>query len=100
MGTPHGGSDIAFWMSYAANVTHAVSYGTRQNKNLVKVLRKDSTFLGTLSRKFVEQNEALNIITFYETKKLPTLDGLVRISRFLFNSKSYRILIRCPQGCG
>jgi len=47
MGTPHGGADLAFWMTYASRVLHTASLGTRTNKDLVKVLRRDSIFLGS-----------------------------------------------------
>jgi hypothetical protein len=44
MGTPHGGSDIAFWASYAGNLVSAISFGTRTNKDLLGVLRNSKRF--------------------------------------------------------
>jgi hypothetical protein len=61
MGTPHGGSDIAFWGSYAGNLINAISLGTRTNKDLLRVLRKDSAFLGSLSQKFILQSRFMLI---------------------------------------
>jgi hypothetical protein len=74
MGTPHGGSDIAFWASYAGNLINAISFGTRTNKDLLGVLRKDSTFLGCLSQKFILQSRSMRILSFYETEKFPLLN--------------------------
>jgi len=70
MGTPHGGSDIAFWTSHASRLIHAATLGTRTNKDLLQVLRKDSEFLESLSKKFALQNQSLKILSFYETEKL------------------------------
>ncbi|KAH8782222.1 hypothetical protein F5882DRAFT_439845 [Hyaloscypha sp. PMI_1271] len=74
MGTPHRGSDIAFWASYAGNLINAVSFGTRTNKDLLGVLRKDSSFLGSLSQKFVLQSRFMHILSFYETERFPMLN--------------------------
>ena len=78
MGTPHAGSDVAFWTSYAARLLHSISLGTRTNKNLLDVLKRDSKFLGRLSRQFEVQNNLLEILTFYETKKPPMLNICVK----------------------
>ena len=69
MGTPHGGADLAFWMTYASRVLHTASLGTRTNKGLGKVLRRDSVFLGALPERFAVQNASQPIISFYETEK-------------------------------
>jgi protein SERAC1 len=74
MGTPHAGSDVALWASYAGRLLHAASFGTRTNIGLLEVLRKDSGFLGELSRTFALQNKSLRIINFYETEKFPMLN--------------------------
>ena len=74
MGTPHGGSDVAFWTSFGARLLHAMSLGTRTNKDLLKSLRKDSHFLGLLSQKFAVQSNALRILSFYETEKFPMMN--------------------------
>jgi len=81
MGTPHGGSDIAFWASYAGNLINAVSLGTRTNKDLLRVLRKDSAFLGSLSQKFILQSKFMHILSFYETEKFAMLNR--RVSKSL-----------------
>ncbi len=80
MGTPHGGSDVAFWTSYAVRLLHAASLGTRTNKGLLQFLRKDSKALGLLSSKFGTQNESLQILSFYEIEKFPMLNCRVRVS--------------------
>jgi hypothetical protein len=74
MGTPHGGADVAFWASYAGKLLNAVSLGTRTNKDLLRVLRTDSSFLGLLSQKFKIQSQSLQIISFYEVEKFPLLN--------------------------
>ncbi|KAE8452345.1 hypothetical protein EG329_001045 [Mollisiaceae sp. DMI_Dod_QoI] len=74
MGTPHGGSDVAFWASYAGKLLNIVTFGTRTNKDLLLLLRKDSTFLGSLSQKFKAQCDSLQVLTFYETEKFPLLN--------------------------
>ncbi len=78
MGTPHGGSDVAFWASYAGKLLNIVTFGTRTNKDLLLLLRKDSTFLGSLSQKFKAQCDSLQVLTFYETEKFPLLNCRVR----------------------
>ena len=82
MGTPHGGSDIAFWASYAGNLINAISFGTRTNKDLLGVLRKDSEFLGSLSDKFLLQSRFMHILSFYETEKFPMMNCRVHNSVF------------------
>lgn len=81
MGTPHGGSDVALWASHASRFLHAASLGTRTNKDLINFLRKDSKFLGSLSKKFEIQNASLQILTFYETEKFPMLNSRVCLSK-------------------
>ena len=74
MGTPHSGADIAFWASLASRLFSFASLGTRTNKGLVKLLRKDSNFLGGLSLRFAVENPRLHILSFYELEKFPLLN--------------------------
>ena len=84
IGTPHGGADLAFWMTFASRLLSAASLGTRTNKGLVQVLRKDSMFLGALSKRFAVQNTSQPILSFYETKKFPMLNCRVGTSSVPF----------------
>jgi hypothetical protein len=95
MGTPHGGADLAFWMTYAGRVLQTASLGTRTNKGLVKVLRRDSVFLGALSERFAVQNASQPIISFYETEKFPLLNCRVCSTLYplcSFHFKDIRLL--------
>ena len=82
MGTPHGGSDVALWASLAANFLHSASYGSRTNKDLLQLLRRDSKYLGSLSKQFLMQNQSLRILSFYETEKFPLLNCRVNAARY------------------
>ncbi|KAH6976535.1 Alpha/Beta hydrolase protein [Ilyonectria sp. MPI-CAGE-AT-0026] len=74
MGTPHAGSDVAFWGALAGRLLHTASLGTSTNRGLLKLLRKDSTFLGALSLRFAMENPQIRILSFYELEKFPFLN--------------------------
>ena len=70
MGTPHFGSDLASWGSYAANIAKLV---TRANKEIVSVLRPGSEMLFTIQKDFgglsrirAEDGNPLLITCFFE----------------------------------
>ena len=69
LGTPHRGSDSAWWGAIVANIVKGLSIGTSTNSRLVSDLKKDSSSLGSISSQFVHRTKGIRIYTFYETKK-------------------------------
>jgi hypothetical protein len=83
MGTPHRGSDSAFWASFLANVLYVANVGLNTNRELVAALKKESTTLSKLSEQFIERGARLQITTFYETEKFDYLNCVVSSSTAL-----------------
>jgi hypothetical protein len=77
LGTPHRGSDIAFWTEFLAHTLHIAQFKTGTNKNLVTALKKDSKSLSEISSQFVQRGANLEIITFFETELLGYMNCLV-----------------------
>jgi len=77
MGTPHRGSDVAFWTDFLARALHIAQFGAGTNKNLVSSLKKNSRLLSDISDQFVERSANLQIRTFYEMEKLDYMNILV-----------------------
>ena len=69
LGTPHRGSDSAWWGTVVANIVRGLSIGTSTNSRLVSNLKKDSSALGSISTQFVHRTKGIRIYTFYETQK-------------------------------
>lgn len=66
MGTPHRGSDLAYWTTYLANILRVAQFGTATNSRLLADLQKNSRTLADISKQFVERGRDLNILTFFE----------------------------------
>ena len=81
LGTPHRGSDSAWWGAVVANIVKGLSIGTSTNSRFVSDLKKDSSSLGSISSQFVHRTKGIRIYTFYETKK--TGSTVVRLSLML-----------------
>ena len=81
LGTPHRGSDSAWWGAVVANIMKGLSIGTSTNSRLVSNLKKDSSSLGSISSQFVHRTKGIRIYTFYETKKTGSI--VVRLSLML-----------------
>ncbi|KAH0537658.1 hypothetical protein FGG08_005571 [Glutinoglossum americanum] len=77
MGTPHRGSDVAFWTDFLARVLHTVQLGTRTNKELVSALKRDSKVLSDISHQFTDRGANLQIRTFYETELFEYMNCLI-----------------------
>ncbi|KAL9593091.1 MAG: hypothetical protein Q9179_006109 [Wetmoreana sp. 5 TL-2023] len=77
LGTPHRGSDAAYWTGFIARALKAAQLGTGTNDQLLAALQKNSKTLSDISEQFVERADTLRIRTFYETKKLDFLSSLV-----------------------
>lgn len=70
LGVPHRGSAIARFGYFLAKILSNSYAGRKTNKDLVKILKKDSKILNSLFR---EANHLLNnliIYSFYETERL------------------------------
>lgn len=66
MGTPHRGSNSAYWTTYLANILQIAQLGTATNPRLLADLRKNSPTLADISKQFVERGRDLSILTFFE----------------------------------
>ncbi|PVH98023.1 hypothetical protein DM02DRAFT_616112, partial [Periconia macrospinosa] len=69
-GTPHRGSDAAYWASYAARVLKTIQLGRGTNDKFVSDLRRNSKAFAEISEQWVERAAPLRIRTFYETELL------------------------------
>ena len=81
MGTPHGGASAASWADYAARALQALQLGTATNRKLLSGLERNSKVLWQVSQQFVERASTLQIKTFYETRKLNSINCLVYFLR-------------------
>ena len=81
LGTPHRGSDSAWWGAVVANIVKGLSIGTSTNPRLVSDLKKDSSSLGSISSQFVHRTKGIRIYTFHETRKTGSV--VVRLSLML-----------------
>ncbi|KAJ0117970.1 hypothetical protein J7T55_014421 [Diaporthe amygdali] len=70
LGTPHRGSDLAWWATFAAEILRTVQLGTGTNTAYVSALKRNSTEFANISQQWVERSEAVQIRTFYETERL------------------------------
>ena len=77
MGTPHHGADVATWANFAARAFRALQMSTATNTSLLSDLRGNSATLKQISQQFVERGSAIKMKTFYETKKLDSMNCLV-----------------------
>ena len=77
MGTPHRGANVASWANFAAQALKALQMGTTTNTSLLSDLKGNSETLKQISQQFVERGSTLKMKTFYETKKLNYMNGLV-----------------------
>jgi hypothetical protein len=101
MGTPHSGSDVAFWASLAAKLLSTASFGTSTNKGLLRLLCRDSAFLGSLSRRFAVENPQLPVLTFYELEKFAFLNCRVRCKSLVLAIYRLQLTVSdCGQGVG
>jgi hypothetical protein len=69
-GVPHGGSDIAYWGNFAANLLKITQLGFGTNTSFVEALKRNSATFADISQQFSECGANLRIRTFYETEKL------------------------------
>lgn len=85
MGTPHRGSDSAFWGSIFGSMANVLTAGSLRT-DLLQMLQPKTEFLGNICSEFVERGKSLHIFTVYERLKIKGLpgSGLVLISSLRF----------------
>ncbi|KAF5548860.1 ankyrin repeat [Fusarium mexicanum] len=77
LGTPHRGSDVAFWGSLLAKLADVVTLGSIRTQVLEDLKRK-SDMLGAICTQFVERSESLHrIFSIYERQRTKGTSGLV-----------------------
>ncbi|KAF5566225.1 ankyrin repeat [Fusarium phyllophilum] len=77
LGTPHRGSDVAFWGSLLAKLADVVTLGSIRTQVLEDLKRK-SDMLGAICSQFVERSESLHrIFSVYERQRTKGVSGLV-----------------------
>jgi hypothetical protein len=69
-GTPHRGSDAAYWAAYAARVLKVIQSGRGTNDTFVSALQRNSEVFINVSEQWIERAAPLRIRTFYETERL------------------------------
>ena len=79
MGTPHRGSDMAFWTTVFGKMADTLTLGSIRTQ-LLQDLQPKSACLGTICSQFVERAQSLRIFTFYERLRIKGMPGLVRRS--------------------
>lgn len=77
LGTPHRGSDLAYWDSIGTRIVRAATLGLTTNTKLSKDLKVDSEMLKRISDSFAHRGAAFRIRSFYETEFLPGLNCCV-----------------------
>jgi hypothetical protein len=78
MGTPHRGSDAAYWGRILGRLANIPFVAGIRNV-LLRDLAPKSTVLGNICEQFVERAMPLQIITVYERVKMRGFNDLVRI---------------------
>ncbi|VTT69035.1 unnamed protein product [Fusarium fujikuroi] len=77
LGTPHRGSDVAFWGSLLAKLADVVTLGSIRTQVLEDLKRK-SDMLGAICSQFIERSESLHrIFSIYERQRTKGASGLV-----------------------
>jgi protein SERAC1 len=73
-GTPHQGSDLAFWDHIGTSIVWAVALGYSTNTTLAKDLKIDSVMLKSISESFAYRGAKMRIRSFYETESMRGLN--------------------------
>lgn len=77
MGTPHRGSDMAFWTTVIGKMADIFTLGSIRTQ-LLQDLQPKSACLGMICSQFVERAQSLRIFTFYERLRIHGMPELVR----------------------
>lgn len=76
-GTPHKGSDLAFWDTVATSLVRASTLGYATNVKLSKDLKIEAETLKRISESFIHRGANFGIRSFYETQFMTGLNCLV-----------------------
>jgi hypothetical protein len=76
MGTPHRGSDVAFWSNIFGSMADLLTLGSIRTQ-LLQDLKPKSDCLGSTCSQFVERAQSLRIFSMYERLRIKGLPGLV-----------------------
>ncbi|OCL11199.1 hypothetical protein AOQ84DRAFT_437835 [Glonium stellatum] len=76
MGTPHRGSDMAFWGTVFGKMADVLTLGSIRTQ-LLQDLQLKSTCLGDICTQFLERAQSLRIFTFYERLRIKGMPKLV-----------------------
>jgi len=82
-GTPHRGSDFAALAKSLGNLVNLAPnpFGSKTvNTRLLQALERESEDLLSLADLFTSRSKQLRIVTFFETKETPGLNGLVSMA--------------------
>lgn len=69
-GTPHRGSDLAWWANFAADLTKALELGRGTNTNHSEAFKRNSEEISHISQQWAERSHNIEIRTYYETERL------------------------------
>jgi hypothetical protein len=75
LGTPHRGSDVAFWGDMLARIAYVSLLNPASG--YIKDLRNNSSLLMDVSEDFRSIASQYRIISFYEADKLPRINSVV-----------------------
>ena len=107
LGTPHRGSDAAYWAAYAARVLQVIQLGRGTNDAFVSALQRNSKEFSDISQQWIERATPLRIRTFYETERLhgelvsltTTYSEFIAWRRSLYCLRTGRNSILTSTGC-
>jgi hypothetical protein len=80
MGTPHRGSDAAFWGKFFGSIADVLTLGSIRTQ-LLQDLQPKSSCLGNICSQFVERAQSLRIFTIYERLRIKGMPALVTSCR-------------------
>ena len=86
LGTPHQGSDLAFWGHCLGTIADVFLLGSLRTQ-LLSDLQPKSECLGAICSQFVERGQGLRIFSVYERLKMKGLAKLVSRGRGLQSSR-------------
>ncbi|KAK4155684.1 hypothetical protein C8A00DRAFT_41698 [Chaetomidium leptoderma] len=76
-GTPHRGSDLAFWDRIGTSLSHIGTLGYLGNSKMSKSLKVNAKMLKDITDSFAHRGGKFGIRTFYETERMTGLNGRV-----------------------
>ncbi len=76
-GTPHRGSDLAFWDGIGTSLTHAASLGYLGNTKMSNSLKVNSKTLMDITDSFAHRGSKFKIRSIFELNRMTGLNSLV-----------------------